>query len=129
MLEEFFKEFHEELMKVPSEFVVLFMSGKMLGKNYSNKAKNFDSLKKIFEDKKLGKLTLKTENKKEKEFVFKLDDTAFKTKLKKSSCYVVAGILAGFVENHHRKYAGATETKCVSKGDSHCQFLVKVIGQ
>lgn len=129
MFEKFFNEFYEELMRVPSEFIVLFVTGKKLGKKYSGKVKNFKLLGKVFEENKLGRLNLKNKNEEKKEYVFKLDNTAFKTTLQRSSCYLISGILAGFVENHHKKYAGCQEIKCVSKGDPHCQFLVKVIGQ
>lgn len=126
--ENFFHDLYENILHTPSQDVFLFFVGKSIARKEIKPGKKFDPrpLEQFFKSMSIGSLKLQSSNLKEKEFIFKLDNSAFKTKMRKPTCYVACGIAAGFFEHSFGKYAGAKEHKCISKGDPHCEIKVKV---
>ena len=130
----FFNDFYETLSSIPEQRIFLFMTGKRMGKAHPPKVKTLDEkddmtpLVELFKEQNLGDLDIKQINSDKKEFLFTLQNSAFETDLHKPSCTVASGLLAGYIESIYNTYSGAKETKCISQGDSHCEFEVKVLG-
>jgi len=129
---DFFADLYGALSSVPEQRIFLFMAGKRLGKRHADaiaKSEDVAPLKDFFRQESLGKLEAKSLDAKNGRFTFVLEDSPFKTALKRPCCNVASGLLAGYVEGVYKRYAGAKETRCVSQGDSHCEFDVQVIGK
>ena len=122
----FLKEFYERLLEIHNEFVFLYLVGKSLALRGNYKKETFwYFLNRYFNSNNLGKLELVS--RKKKYFIFRLYGSPFKTRKKQFSCAVIAGLLAGFVENHYKVPTGAIETKCISMGHKYCEFKVKLL--
>ena len=122
----FFVEFYEKLLDTHNEFIFLYFIGRALAfKEHSHKETFWYNVKRYFEVKELGKLELASRRK--KYFIFRLYGSPFKTRKKQFSCAVIAGLLAGFVENYYKIPTGAIETKCISMGHGYCEFKVKLL--
>jgi len=126
---KFLIEFYKALMDIHNEHVALFLAGKQIGlKNAIPKtAKAFEILGQFFGERELGDIKILKHDFKSGKFVFKLENSVFKTGKRKPSCVAASGILAGFFESAYKQYTGANETKCVCKGDKYCEIEVKVL--
>ena len=124
---DFLKQFYEKLLELHNEFIFLYFVGRLIGLEESPKRSEtfWYLLKKYFDVKGLGSLEFVKRGK--KYFIFRLYDSPFKTRKKQYSCAVIAGLLAGFIENHYKIPTGAIETKCVSMGHEYCEFRVKLL--
>jgi len=106
-------------------------SGKEIGSRI--KAKDFDGKMKKFIDilnyLKIGKakcIRCKpcTECKGSVRFVVKESAFSIGTKFGKKIDSYIAGMLSGFLETCTKKKQNVIETKCISNGDEHCEFVV-----
>ncbi len=95
------------------------MKKRIKGKSLNTKLKNLPGL---FKDLKLGMLEIK-KNKKSLTFIVKESAFASGTKnLKKMLCSYLAGLFSGFLETSRGKKVSVIETKCIAKGNPHCEF-------
>ena len=135
----FFRQLHQEMQEQPSNAVFLYVMGKNLAKRnlprLAGGVRAIESNKDVariveeFRAASIGSLKLHSTNQKRKEFVFTLKNSIFRTGLKRHSCSVVCGMLAGIVETVSGYYTGALETTCVSMGNAQCEFKVKIVGK
>ena len=62
--------------------------------------------------------------------VFHIFDSPFKeVKSKSPQCHFARGLVAGSLRYIFNKEVDAVETKCISSGAEHCEFIVKPTGQ
>ncbi len=126
--DQFCRELNQHLLRIPSQNVLLFFAGKRIAKDAFKVTKfNPAQIASFFGRMGIGKLSLLEEHKAHNEYIFRLDNSAFKTNKKKASCYIASGLLAGYVEKITKRYTGAKEQKCVSKGDKYCEIHVRVL--
>jgi predicted hydrocarbon binding protein len=60
------------------------------------------------------------------EFLIRIHNNAFSRGIRSrtSSCYYLKGLLEGILEQLTGKCARSEETKCMTKGDEYCEFIV-----
>jgi predicted hydrocarbon binding protein len=116
--------------------VVWHLAGKGAGKSLANlmgkKAKSdsiLDVCKKIaelYERCGWGKVQPIILRQKTSEFLIRIYNNAFARGIQSQtlSCYYIKGLLEGILEQLIGKHARSEETKCISKGDPYCEFIL-----
>lgn len=91
-----------------------------------NPATVFDKIACLYASWGWGRMEIVGSGKNADRFVIRIYDNAFVTEQhsQKPSCHFVRGFIEGLVETLTGKHAISEETKCMAKGDHHCEFQI-----
>ena len=123
-----FNVFLEEVSYIMGDAsgTVLYMVGKKIGKILSSEIKRKDSRLLLFlsllEEQNYGVFKIKKQG---KEYVITMKKAPRLPGKKIGTHHFVRGILTGFLELETKQSMYGIETKCRSKGDSYCEFIIK----
>jgi len=116
--------------------VVWYLAGKGAGKSMADlirkrvKSDNIEEIgkkvAKIYERCGWGRVQLVMLRQKTGEFLIRVHNNAFArgTRSQTTSCYYLRGLLEGIAEQLTGKHAKTEETKCMSRGDPYCEFVL-----
>ncbi len=116
----------------PGMETLLLMSGKKAGKmmsigSSSSLSEALEKAEKKFRELRIG--IIESENIKEDEVVVKVRECMMCSNLAnvgRPLCYIVGGILSGFIENEIKTGVQVYENKCVTMGYDYCEFIIKI---